>query len=63
MHVFLIKDDEFLEKYNEALGNVKPVYLYSDPAYNEKYLNAKIKSYNGKTNTIFRNNKTPREGS
>ena len=31
--------------------------------YNEKYLKAKIKSYNGKININFHNNKTPKEGS
>ena len=31
--------------------------------YNEKYLRSKIKSYNGKINTNFHNNKIPREGS
>ena len=35
----------------------------SKPVYNEKYLKAKIKSYNGKINTNFHNNKIPREGS
>ena len=35
----------------------------SEPVYNEKYLKAKIKSYNGKINTNFHNNKIPREGS
>ena len=35
----------------------------SVPKYNEKYLKAKIKSYNGKTNIIFHNNKVPKEGS
>ena len=35
----------------------------SERAYNEKYLKAKIKSYNGKINTNFHNNKTPKEGS
>ena len=31
--------------------------------YNEKYLKAKIKSYNGKINTNFHNNRIPKEGS
>ena len=31
--------------------------------YNEKYLKAKIKSYNGKINTNFQNNKMPKEDS
>ena len=35
----------------------------SEPLYNEKYLKAKIKSYNGKINTNFRSNNKPKEGS
>ena len=32
----------------------------SEPEYNEKYLKAKMKSYNGKINTYFHNNKIPK---
>ena len=63
---FLIKDDELLEKYNEIREKVKNSIkkeFDSKPVYNEKYLKAKIKPYNGKINTNFRNNKIPREGS
>ena len=35
----------------------------SEPVKNEKYLKAKIKSYNAKINTNFHNNKIPKEGS
>ena len=35
----------------------------SKPVNNEKYLKTKIKSYNGKINTKFYNNKIPKEGS
>ena len=35
----------------------------SEPVYNEKYLKAKIKSYNGKISTNFHDNKIPKEGS
>ena len=35
----------------------------SGPVYNEKYLKAKIQSYNGKISTNFYNNKIPKEGS
>ena len=35
----------------------------TEPVYNKKYLKAKIKSYNGKINTNFHNNKVPKEGS
>ena len=35
----------------------------SEPVYNEKYLKAKIKSYNGKISTNLHDNKIPKEGS
>ena len=35
----------------------------SKPVYNGKYLKTKIKSYNGKINTNFHNNKIPKKGS
>ena len=64
---FLIKDDELLEKYNEIWGKKVSVSIkrefHSEPVYNEKYLKAKTKSYNGKINTNFYNNKIPKEGS
>ena len=34
-----------------------------EPVYNEKYLKAKIKSYDEKINTNFYNKKMPKEGS
>ena len=35
----------------------------SEPVYDEKYLKVEIKSYNGKINTSFHNNKKLKEGS
>ena len=49
-----------LEKYNEIWKKVKNSLkkeFDSEPTYNEKYLKAKIKSYNRKVNTNFHNNK------
>ena len=63
---FLIKDDELLEAYHEIWEKVKNIIkkeFDSEPLYNEKYLRAKIKSYNWKINTILHNNKIPKEGS
>ena len=37
--------------------------LDSKPLYNKIYLKTKTKSYNGKTNTSFHNNKTAKKGS
>ena len=63
---FLIKDNHLLEKYNEFKGNIKnrtKKEFDIEPVYNEKYLNTKIKSYNGKINTNFHKNKIPKEHS
>ena len=65
-HAFFIRDKELLEKYNEnwekVSNNIKKVFD-SKPTYNEKCLTNEIKSYNGKLNTNFYNNKIPKEGS
>ena len=56
---FLIKDYELLEKYNEIWEKVKNTNkkeFNSEPVYNEKYLKAEIKSYNGKIKINFHNN-------
>ena len=63
IYIYLIKDDELLEKYNEIQKKVKnslKKVFESDQLYNEKYLKAKIKSYNGKMNTHFHDNKIPK---
>ena len=54
---FLIKDEELFEKYNKTWEKVK------NSLNNKKYLKAKIKSYKGKINTVFYNNKIKNEGS
>ena len=62
----MIKDDELLKQHNKIWKNVKnTIYkeFDSDPVYNKKYLKTKMKSYNGKINTNFHNNKIPKEGS
>ena len=43
-------------------NNIKKEFN-SEPVYNENYLKAKVKFYNGKINTNFHNNKIPKEGS
>ena len=63
---FLIKDDKLLEKYNEIWEKIKNSLkkeFDSKPVYNEKYLKAKTKSYNGKINTTFYDNKISKESS
>ena len=63
---FLTKDNELLEKCNgiwEKVKNSLKKEFDSKPVCNEKYLRAKMQSYNGKVNKNFHNNKIPREGS
>ena len=62
---FLIKDDELLKKYEiwEKVKNSIKNEFDSKSVYNEKYVKAKIKFYNGKINTNFHDDKIPKEGS
>ena len=63
---FLIKDDELLGKHNGILGKVRKVIdkgFHSEPIYNKKYLKFEIKSYEGKINSNFHNDKIPEEDS
>ena len=63
---FLIKDGKLLEKYKEILGKFEKSLkkeFATEPMYNKKYLKAKIKSYNGKINTNFHDNKIQKEDS
>ena len=50
-------------KFGKKFKNTINKEFDSDPATNEKFLKAKTKSYNGKINTNFHNNKIPEEGS
>ena len=50
-------------KFGKKLKNCLKKEFRSEPVYNEKYLKAKIKSYNGKINTNFHDNRIQREGS
>ena len=55
-----------LGKYNEIwtkVSNSIKNEFNSEPVCNKKYLKTKIKSYKGKINTKFYNNKIPKEGS
>ena len=63
MYVFYIN---LLEKYNEIWKNVSNIIKTEfdiKPVCNKKYLETKIKSYNGKIIKNIHNNKIPKEGS
>ena len=50
-------------KFGKNGSNIIKKEFDSNPVYNEKYIKAKMKSYNGKTNTNFHNNRIPKEDS
>ena len=59
-----------LKQYNQTWKKVRSIIKKkkkkkngSKLLYNEKYLKPKTKSYNGKINTNFYNDKIPKEGS
>ena len=57
---FLIKNDELTEKYNEIWNKIAKVIkqgLDSQLVYNNKYIKAKLKSYEVKINTNFNDDK------
>ena len=63
---FLIKNDEFLEKYNEIWDNFNNTIkkeFHRELVYNEKYIRTRIKFSEGKLNTNFHDNKMPKEES
>ena len=62
----LIKDEKLLENYNEIWKKVSKITKKEfdrNPVYDEKYIKTKLKSYNGKINTNYRNNKILKQGS
>ena len=54
---FVIKDDDVLDKYNEIWDKIKEtlsIKFHSMPVYDEKYIKAKVREFNGviKTNNF-----------
>ena len=50
-------------KFGKKIKSSPKKEFDSEPVYNEKYLKAKIQSYNGKIRTNFYSNKIPKEDS
>ena len=47
---FIIKDDALLDKYNEISNKIKresDIKIHSMPVYDEKYIKAKVRKFNG----------------
>ena len=67
--LFFTDNNEFLERYTAIWGKISDLVFKkfdSDPIYNNKYINTKIRSYNNDIKTNFcnidnKNNKLPEE--
>ena len=61
---FLIKDSEVWEKYEEiwdVIKNKSNIKFYSQPIYENKYLKAKLREFNGNIKTNYLGNNVPEE--
>ena len=61
---FKIEDDNILIKHNEIWNNVKKILntkFHSQPIFDEKYIKTLVKTFNGVINSIFSENKIPKE--
>ena len=61
---FLIKDDNVLDKYNEIWNKIKKtlnIEFHSMPVYDEKYIKAKVREFNGVIKTNFLGDEIPKE--
>ena len=61
---FVIKDDDVLDKYHEIWDKIKEALntkLHSMPVYDEKYIKAKVRKFNGVIKTNFLGVEIPKE--
>ena len=61
---FLIKDDEVGEKYEEiwnVIKNKPGIKFHSEPIYEQKYLKAKVREFDGNIKTNFLGNGMPKK--
>ena len=61
---FIIKDDTCLDKYNEIWDKIKEklnIKFHSMPVYDEKYIKAKVREFNGVIKTNFLGDEIPKE--
>ena len=61
---FVIKDDDVLDKYNEIQDKIKEtlsIKFHSMPVYDEQYIKAKVRVFNGVIKTNFLCDEVPKE--
>lgn len=60
----MIEGDSLLVKYNDIwnkIKEIKDIKFYSSTFYDEKYIKAKVKTFNEVVNTNFSDDKVPKE--
>ena len=61
---FIIKDNDVLDKHNEIWDKIKEtlsIKFHSMPVYDEKYIKAKVREFNGVIKTNFLGDEVPKE--
>ena len=61
---FVMKDDDVLDKYNEIWGKIKETFsikFHGMTVYDEKYIKAKVREFNGVIKTNFLGDEIPKE--
>ena len=61
---FVIKDDDVLDKYNKTWDKIKEklsIKFHSTPVYDEKYIKAKVRKFNGVIKANFLGDEMPEE--
>ena len=61
---FVIKDDYVLGKYNEIWDKIKEtlnIKFHNMPAYDKKYIKAKVREFTGTVKTTCLGDKMPKE--
>ena len=61
---FLIKDDSVLNEYNEISDKIKEklsIKFHSESAYDQTYIKAKVREFDGKIKTNFLGNDVPKD--
>ena len=60
----MVKDDSVLNKYNEIWDKIKEklnIKFHSMPVYDQTYIKAKVREFDGKIKTNFLGNEIPKE--
>ena len=62
---FIIKNDDAFYKYNGIWNKIRKIVnikFHSVPVYDEKYIKAKVREFNGGIKTNFLSGEIPRDG-